>query len=228
MSADGQSLADFLPKPRRRWPIALAAFVLGAGAMAGVSAIRDSTNSDDAVVKKAATTVVKAETRDLRTYLSYSGTLTVNGSLTVSAASSGTLTEIVPVGTKLTTGMVLARIDASPVTVIEGTVPIWRDLSSTSAAGADIELIEGYLVNAGFDPSNKIVVDQTWTSATTAAVKRWQTALGVTANGAVAKSLVAVVPSGVIVSQTPTVGEAVRSGGSLTELQTLATPTVSL
>ncbi|MGD9794634.1 MAG: peptidoglycan-binding protein, partial [Acidimicrobiia bacterium] len=156
------------------------------------------------------------------------GTLTVNGSLTVSAASSGTLTEIVPVGTKLTTGMVLARIDASPITVIEGTVPIWRDLSSTSAAGADIELIEGYLVTAGFDPNNKIVVDQTWTSATTAAVKRWQTALGVTANGAVAKSLVAVVPSGAIVSQTPTVGEAVRSGGSLAELQTLAAPTVSL
>lgn len=228
MSADGHCLADFLPKPRRRWPVALLAFALGVGAAAAVVAIHDRSDSSDTVVKKAATTVVKVETRDLRTYLSYSGALTVNGSLTVSSGSSGTLTEIVPIGTKLTTGMVLARIDAVPITVIEGTVPVWRDLSSTSAAGADIELLENYLVASGFDPSSKIAVDQTWTSATTAAVKRWKTALGVTVNGTVSKAVVAVVPSGSIVAQTPSVGEAVRSGGSLAELQTLATPSISL
>jgi peptidoglycan hydrolase-like protein with peptidoglycan-binding domain len=228
VTTSSPSLNDYILKPRRRWPVALLAFGLGAGAAGGAVALRDNPGGSDAVVKKAVTSTAKVETRDLRTFLSYTGNLSVKDSLTISAGSSGTLTEVVPIGTKLTTGMVLARIDAVPVTVIEGAVPIWRDLTSSSTAGADIGVIEKYLVDNGFDPSNKVVVDEQWTSATTAAVKRWQTALGETTTGTVRKAAFVMVPSGASVTSTPTVGEAVRSGAALATVQTLTTPTVAL
>jgi multidrug efflux pump subunit AcrA (membrane-fusion protein) len=80
------------------------------------------------------------------------------------------------------------------VTLMYGSVPMWRRLGASSGDGQDIRELERNLVALGYDPYRNIEIDDTWDSASTAAVKRWQEDRGLPETGAVELGQIAFLP----------------------------------
>jgi hypothetical protein len=222
------ALARFRAPRRRRWPLAVVSFAAGAAVALGVGAlVHDNGTSGDGT-KQLTLDKVAIERRDLGTSVDYSGTLASTDTVTIAAARSGTVTDAVPIGTAVSSGTVVAAIDGQPVTVVEGSTPAYRDLGAGVSDGADVQQLEAFLVAAGYDPNGKITVDQTWTSATTTAVKAWQQATGQDKSGTVAAAQLAFVPHGAVVSVAAKVGEPARAGQTLVSVEVPTTPSVTL
>ena len=75
-----------------------------------------------------------------------------------------------------------------------GDIPGYRDLSTSSTDGADIRQLELNLVQLGFDPDHKIVIDENYDSATKAAVTAWEDSLGLTGDGKITKGEFVFIP----------------------------------
>jgi hypothetical protein len=223
-----RALATYRAPKRRRWPLAAVSFLGGVAVALGATAIVGEGDDGTGATKQVTLDKVAIEQRDLSTYVDYSGTLKSSDTVTVAAETSGTITDAVPIGTMLTSGTVLASIDGQPVTVIEGATPAYRDLAAGIADGADIQQLEAFLVAAGYDPYGKIAVDQTWSSATTTAVKAWQDATGRDKTGTISAARLVFLPAGATVSVAPKIGEAARQGQTLATVEVPTTPTVTL
>jgi hypothetical protein len=89
-------------------------------------------------------------------------------------------------GTVLDRGATLWEVDGQPgPALLFGDRPLWRRLASGVDKGEDIRQLEENLVALGFADPKVMTVDDSYTSATAAAVKRWQTARGVEQTGVV-------------------------------------------
>jgi multidrug efflux pump subunit AcrA (membrane-fusion protein) len=169
--------------------VALAAVAGGAAwALAGQGSA-SGTGSDD----RAASTA-SVQRRDLVEYETVAGTLGYDDSRTLYAQAAGTVTALPRPGRLVRRGDALYWVDSRPVTLFYGWVPMWRPLHASSADGADIRELERNLVALGYDPYGAVDVDDEWDSATTAAVKRWQDALGLAKTGAVSPGDVVFLP----------------------------------
>lgn len=91
---------------------------------------------------------------------------------------TGVVTEVSPSG-EHQAGDVLYRVGGTPVVLVPGSVPFWRDLGE-GATGTDVEQLQAYLATTGA----ALTVDGTWGRATTAAVKAWQKSRGEVQSGA--------------------------------------------
>jgi peptidoglycan hydrolase-like protein with peptidoglycan-binding domain len=135
---------------------------------------------------------------DLTNVDQVSGTLGYAGSYTISAGSPGTLTALPAAGTVLKRGDVVAEIDGVPEYLFYGARPEWRTLQLGVAPGPDVYELDQNLIALGFgggmSPSN------IFGSRDVAAVKRWQTSLGITANGVVQTGAVTYLPGSVRIS----------------------------
>jgi peptidoglycan hydrolase-like protein with peptidoglycan-binding domain len=69
------------------------------------------------------------------------------------------------------------------VQLFYGTRPAWRDLAVGVADGPDVQQLEQNLVALGYDPDHDITVNDHYSWATRAAVKRWQRARGLAQTG---------------------------------------------
>ncbi len=129
------------------------------------------------------------------------------------SSGSGTVTWLAPEGSVVKRGGVLYRVDNSPVVLMYGAVPVYRALAAGVGDGPDVRQLEQNLVALGYDPSKAIVVDDHFDSATAAAVRRWQDALGQTQTGSVALGSLAFLPGPRRIGQeTAAVGSVVQSG----------------
>ena len=106
-----------------------------------------------------------------------------------------TITSIIAANTTIHQGDVLYTIDGAPVVALDGALPAWRSLSTSSADGADIAQLEASLVALGYDPAQKVVVDNHFDSATRTMVKAWQQGLGIRATGTVPLGSVVFLPT---------------------------------
>ncbi len=79
---------------------------------------------------------------------------------------------------KYDAGAVLYRVGATPVVLIQGGVPFWRDLGD-GAQGRDVAQVERFLSAQGF----AVTVDGRWLSSTTSAMKAWQKSIGAPETG---------------------------------------------
>ncbi|GEL97017.1 peptidoglycan-binding protein [Cellulomonas terrae] len=122
---------------------------------------------------------------DLVSTTTASGEIGHGATADVAARVAGTVTWLAPVGTTVATGQPVLAIDARPVVRLPGTVPAWRDLGPSSPDGVDVRQLEQALADLGHTAGLDLTVDADWTSVTTAAVRRWQTSLGVAATGTV-------------------------------------------
>ena len=114
-------------------------------------------------------------------------------------------------------------VDGSPVVALDGALPAWRTMSTASADGADIAQLEASLVALGYDPAQKVTVDNHFDSATKTMVEAWQTGLGVKATGTVTLGTIVFLPTSTTVSAVARqVGDTVSDGDTV---MTLATPT---
>jgi peptidoglycan hydrolase-like protein with peptidoglycan-binding domain len=140
---------------------------------------------------------------------------------TTSASSevTQTITSIVAVNTVLHSGDVLYTADGGPVVALDGNLPAWRSLSTSSADGADIAQLEAALVALGYDPDSKVTVDNHFDAATRTMVKAWQEGLGIDQTGKVTLGSVVFLPSATSVTAVEqSVGDSVGEGDAVLQL----------
>jgi len=185
--------------------------------------------SKGAAQPKASAGAATVQQRDLVATDTESGTLGYAGQQTVYNRVSGTITWLPAAGQVIHTGQTLYKVDNAPVVLFNGSTPAYRALSSGDADGPDIQELNQNLVNLGYDPSHQIAVDQTWQAATTAAVDRWQAALGETQIGIVALGQIVFLPGSQLIKSVQTVlGSTGGSSGSSASSGSLSATGASL
>jgi peptidoglycan hydrolase-like protein with peptidoglycan-binding domain len=171
--------------------------VVAVGVAAGIGVllwlVLDRSSSSAPVSSAAATTTAEAVRRDLVETETFDGTLEHGDARTVKSGLAGTITALAREGSTIKRGGVLYRVDATKVVLLYGRTPAWRRLREGDE-GIDVRQLEGNLVALGFDPDRDVTIDGDFTSATAAAVERWQESLGVTEDGVVELGEVAFLP----------------------------------
>jgi hypothetical protein len=139
--------------PRRRAVVTVAGIVVAAGAAAagawyaGASGSLGSPGPALAGAPPPATQAVQRE--DLSATTPVNATLGYAGSYTVTGKGSGTLTWLPPAAQVIGQGQVLYKTgNGSPVVLLYGTVPDWRDMS-VGTTGADVSQLNHDLVRLG-------------------------------------------------------------------------------
>ncbi|MDQ4048687.1 MAG: peptidoglycan-binding protein [Actinomycetota bacterium] len=129
---------------------------------------------------------------------------------------SGTVTRLAREGSIVDRGEALYALDNRPVVLLYGSIPVYRDLSTASSPGPDVRQLEQNLVALGF--GSGLTVDEQFTPATAAAVKRWQRSLGLPQTGEVELGRVVFLPGARRVGSHKTkVGSALATGAEVLE-----------
>lgn len=214
----------------RRWVatrLGIPAAVLAIGVSVGVVATGGSGAS--AADGGAAATTTSVSRRDLVDRETFSGTLGYGDERTVNGALQGTITGVADEGTVRTRGQILYRVDEQPVVLLYGRIPAYRSLQEGDEGG-DVRQLQRNLIGLGHDPDGLIEADGEFDSATAAAVRTWQEALGVDETGRVDQGQVVFQPGARrIGSVTGTVGTSTGAGRPvMTTTSTARTVTVEL
>jgi peptidoglycan hydrolase-like protein with peptidoglycan-binding domain len=144
----------------------------------------------------------------------------------VHSGGSEVLTWAPPPGAVIPRGQRLYEVDGHAVWLLYGTRPAWRDLSVGMPPGEDVRQLERNLVALGF---TGLTVDTRFTTATAAAVRRWQRRHGLVQTGRVPVGTVVFEPQAVRVVAVPTpVGGRVGGGPVLRVSSTRRVVTVAL
>jgi hypothetical protein len=144
----------------------------------------------------------------------FDGTLGHGDAAPVVNRRTGTLTWLAPAGSTVDRGQPLYEVDGHKVPLLFGDRPAWRPLGPDTK-GVDVRQLEQNLVALGFANARNLEVDDTWTAATTDAVKRWQKAAGLDQDGTVDLGEAVFLPGAVIVaSQSGHLGEDAHPGGA--------------
>jgi peptidoglycan hydrolase-like protein with peptidoglycan-binding domain len=115
------------------------------------------------------------------------GTLRLAGQRTISTARAGVVTWLPAAGRRIRLGAQLYAIDARPVFLLPGRVPAWRGFAQGMTDGPDVWQLERYLQATAY---LRTLADVSFGAATTAAIKRWQRALGLPATGTLERGAV--------------------------------------
>jgi hypothetical protein len=137
--------------------VVLVLLVLGAGAgvawSEGAFRSHGSSGTGQGAPPPATWTVTR---QDLSSQAPVDATLGYAGSYTVRGQGGGALTSLPPAGQVIRQGQVLYRVDnASPVVLLYGSVPAWRDLDE-GLTGADVSQLNHDLVALGHASSSDI------------------------------------------------------------------------
>ncbi|MFC7546460.1 peptidoglycan-binding protein [Plantactinospora sp. GCM10030261] len=181
---------------RRRWSvlvgIALAALVVGG---VGWVAERDPGEAARPGPPPAATaTIVRTDLVD---------TLVIDGEIGYGTPRplrnrlAGTVTSVAAEGSTVRRGDPLYAVDAEPVLLMLGAEPAYRTLEP-GASGGDVRQLERNLRSLGY---TAFTADDAYTSATAAAVRRWQRDTGLAETGVVELGRVVFLPADVRVAQ---------------------------
>jgi peptidoglycan hydrolase-like protein with peptidoglycan-binding domain len=125
---------------------------------------------------------------------------------------AATLTSALDVGATAGRGTVLYTADGQPVVSLIGDLPAWRALELGIDDGVDVQQLEENLAALGYGTG--LVVDQSFTAETAAAVAAWETDLGrADPDGSVAiGDVVFLTAPGDVLGHDATVGDTLRPG----------------
>jgi putative peptidoglycan binding protein len=210
----------------RRRLAALAVVTAAAVGVAGVVWARGDGGADAASTAgdKGSAQTAKVTRKDLAETQDVSGTLGYGGTTDVPIGGGhGTVTGLAPVGAIVDRGGKLGEVDGLPVVLLIGERPMWRNLDQTAGAGADVEQLEANLIALGYGSRATLGPNQTWSQATTDAVKRWQAALGRPQTGTVAMGDAVFLPAAVRVADHSSGGGGGGSGLKVTGTARLVT-----
>ena len=153
---------------------------------------------------------------DLANTVQVSGALGFAGSYTVANQMTGTAyTALPPPGQVVRRGHRLYEVDGSPVILLYGARPEWRDLYLGVTPGPDVAQLDANLIALGYATPATLAVSDTFTAATSFAVQQWQAALGLTVTGVVPAGQAVYAPGPLRVASldvTPGRGGAARDG----------------
>ncbi|HEX2042678.1 MAG TPA: peptidoglycan-binding domain-containing protein [Acidimicrobiales bacterium] len=201
-SLDGEPPAPARGRRGRRWRrgiAATAAVAVGGGALAWAGGSGEGSSGSAGNAK--ATATAKITRTDLTSRTEVDGTLGYDGRYDVGGQLHGTITALPAEGSVIERGQALYRVDNRPVSLLYGDVPAWRRLAQGTGDGPDVRQLEQNLVAMGFATEQELTVDDRFTSATAAAVRRWQKALGVEQTGSVEQGEVVFLPGPVRVGE---------------------------
>ncbi|MFI6287070.1 efflux RND transporter periplasmic adaptor subunit [Streptomyces sp. NPDC051018] len=175
---------------RRGLTVLVAAVLVGGAAGAAAFFVPDRAGDDPGTGPRTSTAPVVRTDLAQRTQLD--GKLDYAGSHKVAANARGTVTWLPAEGQVIRRGQRVYGVDGRPVPLLYGATPLWRALAQGMTDGPDVTLLERNLVRLGH--GSALAVDDHFSAATAAAVKKWQKALGVTASGTVQPGDVVVKP----------------------------------
>lgn len=194
----------------------LAVVVLGMAAVAAGAAVlgRPRTASQAATVGTGTAAVTRGTVNER---VRFSGVLGYEGTYPLAhQGRPGIVTSAAEPGTVVGRGAVLFAVANEPVRLLVGAVPAYRDLAAGVPDGPDVRQLEENLVALGMDPGKDITVDERFSAATGAAIRRWQAAWGwpaIRRTGALPLGSVLFQPAPVRVAQVQaTVGTTVGPG----------------
>ena len=147
---------------------------------------------DDGSAPAAAAPAVGAtatvERRDLVERDELDGTLGYADEGVLTAGAAGTITRLRAPSAVVRRGEPLYWLDDGPAAfLLYGRLPAWRDLAPGIDDGEDVRQLERNLRALGHDPDGDLTVDDEWDWATTAAVRRFQDARGLSEDGSLAQ-----------------------------------------
>lgn len=155
------------------------------------------------------------ERGDLAATETWEGTLGHGDPLTITATSDGVITRVAEQGTRLKRGATLYRLDEEPVTLLYGSIPMYRDLVPGDC-GVDVDQLETNLAKLGYDG---FTVDDEYTWYTELAVREWQEDIGAEETGTVPRSSVVFLPEPGRVDTVPAaVGATVTPGAPILDI----------
>jgi peptidoglycan hydrolase-like protein with peptidoglycan-binding domain len=194
LEADGLGPYPAPPGRRRgrRWLAGMLAVAVLGGAGWWTAGHPGLDRGTPAATPAAPTATATIQRQNLSGQTKVSGTLGYAGSATVQSPLSGRITWLPKAGRVIGRGGTLFAVDNQPVHLFYGTKPAWRDLSSGVDDGPDIRQLEQNLAALGYDPDQQMTVDNHYTAATAAAVKRWQKACGLDQTGTFTTAMPAV------------------------------------
>ncbi|CAM3782194.1 peptidoglycan-binding protein [Kibdelosporangium persicum] len=120
---------------------------------------------------------------DLADKRSVSGKLGYGVETTLAGRKQGTITGLPAIGDVLDRGESVYKVDAKPVPLFHGDIPMYRPVGPGVSDGPDVRLVEENLRALGFGGFG--TPDEKFTTATANAVKKWQKALKLEQNGTV-------------------------------------------
>jgi peptidoglycan hydrolase-like protein with peptidoglycan-binding domain len=201
---------------RRLVAAAAAAVVVAGGAWWATTRPGDGGQGSGAEV---ATTTAAVARRDLRSQEEADGTLGYGEARPVGNGRDGTITALPEEGSAVTRGETLYRVDGRPVPLLYGRLPAWRELAVGVDDGPDVRQLEQNLVALGYDPDRAITVDDHFSWATRAAVRRLQEVLGLEETGVFKPGDAVWQPGPVRVGELKaSVGDTARPGSAVLEV----------
>ncbi|CAM5431663.1 peptidoglycan-binding protein [Streptomyces spiroverticillatus] len=141
--------------------------------------------------------------------IGYDGERKINAS--ASASASGVLTSLPATGSTISRDGILYQVNGSPVRLLYGKEPMYRDLKQGDK-GRDVRQLKANLQAMGYGAA--LTVDEKFTPGTTEAVKRWQRKHGVRQTGRVGAGDIAFAPGALRVkSAAAGLGDPLAPGG---------------
>jgi hypothetical protein len=175
---------------RATWVLAAAA-VLAAVVAIGAVAVTSGAKQATAAAQPAQANIAQVEKRTLSATVPQDGTLTYrarsDGSpYSVVNQAGGTYSELPALGQVIYQGRVLYRVNDRPVVLLHGETPAYRTLSA-GASGPDVAELNADLVALGYATRAELSrTSASFGSATTTAVEKLQSAVGVAETGTLA------------------------------------------
>ena len=141
-------------------------------------------------------------------------------------AAAGTITWLPKPGDLIEFGTALYAVDHKPIILMEGSLPMYRDIAYKVSDGPDVAQLERNLVNLGYvadeattGNSSDLTVDHHVTPLTESSIRSWQLSLGLTSTGVVKQGDVVFRPEAVQISELHVaLGEVIEAGSVLSVL----------
>jgi hypothetical protein len=218
-----------------RWAAAVAVSVAAVIAAAAAGAFSGGGSQASGAGSAYRTSTALVVRRSLASQTNVDATLGDRGSYTVIGQATGTYTRLPALGAVIRQGQVLYRVDDSPVVLLYGRVPAFRDLSE-GVSGSDVRQLNTDLVRLGYLSAASLGPRSGWnydSSETASGWERLAAHLGVTdTTGTVTLGQVVFLPGPVKVSALGTGvvpgSPAQPGGGVLTGTSTTPQVTINL
>jgi peptidoglycan hydrolase-like protein with peptidoglycan-binding domain len=215
-------LAAEQPRSRRRRVVVSGlVLLLAAAGVATYTAHPFRSAAGDETDNAAATKLTTVTRRTLDSQTQVDGTLTYDGSYSVVNQMAGTVTWLPALGRVLRQGGVLYRVDGTPVVLLYGSTPAYRDLAEGATAdavsGRDVRQLNAALVALGY--ATKAHLDPTsnefgW--RTKQAVERLQKHYGLDETGTLLRGQVVFLPHPIrVTAESASVGSGAPPGAAV-------------
>jgi hypothetical protein len=197
--------------------LAIAAISLGTAAT--LTVLRSGGGAAAEAEQKHVPNTAPVERKTLQETVTAPGSLSYAGASPLSAGRAGTITRLPSEGGKVRLGGVLYSIDNRPVVLLRGRLPAWRAFDTGMSDGPDVRQLERSLGALGHFSG---APDAHFDWRTTAAILRWQDAIGVPETGSIKRGQIVFAPGDVRVAQTVAhLGDQVAGGTAVARLSEL-------